>query len=180
MQNGEGRQGIVHRLDKETSGLIVIARNDVAQRRLAKQFQDRTVDKTYVALVERTPKTLTGRIEAPIGRDHQQRKRMAVVREGKPAITEYRVTDTEFREGQALVEVHILTGRTHQIRVHMAFIGSPVVGDTVYGFRKQRVSMKRHFLHAARLEFNHPTNGERLKFESPLPPVLKDTLEKLR
>ena len=180
MQNGEGRQGIVHRLDKDTSGLIVVARTDVAQRRLAKQFQDRAVDKTYIALVERTPKTLTGRIEAPIGRDHQQRKRMAVVREGKPAITEYRVIDTEFAEGQALVEVHILTGRTHQIRVHMAFIGCPVVGDTVYGFRKQRVGLKRHFLHAARLAFTHPTTGDRLQFESPLPAALKDTLEKLR
>lgn len=180
MQNGEGRQGIVHRLDKETSGLIVIARNDVAQRKLAKQFQDRTVEKTYLALVERAPKTPTGRIEAPIGRDRNQRKRMAVVREGKPAITEYKVIDTEFRDDFALVEVHILTGRTHQIRVHMAFIGCPIVGDTVYGFRKQRVSLKRYFLHAAHLAFDHPRTGERLSFNSELPPALKNTLEKLR
>lgn len=180
MQNGEGRQGIVHRLDKDTSGLIVIARTDQAQRVMAKQFQDRTVHKQYIALLEHTPKTLTGRIEAPIGRDRNQRKRMAVVREGKPAVTEYRVTDTGFREDFALAEVHILTGRTHQIRVHMAFIGCPIVGDRVYGHRKQRIGLKRHFLHAAHLAFDHPTTGQRLEFNAPLPVELRATLDKIR
>lgn len=176
----EKRAGIVHRLDKDTSGLIVIAKQDAARRRLTEQFQARTVEKRYLALLERRPQTDTGRIEAPIARDPNQRKRMAVVRGGRPAVTEFRVLDDDFSGGQALVEVQIFSGRTHQIRVHMAFIGCPVVGDTVYGFRKQRVRLKRHFLHAARLAFDHPRTGERLAFESPLPAGLRDLLEKLR
>ncbi len=174
------RRGIVHRLDKDTSGLIVIAKNAPSQLKLTEQFAKRTVDKTYLALTERPPKTLTGRIDAPIARDPKQRKRMAVQRGGKRAITEYKVIDAEFPEGQALLEVNLLTGRTHQIRVHLAFIGAPIVGDTVYGFRKQRVKLKRHFLHAAKLAFDHPVTGERLQFESPLPEDLKVLLEKLR
>lgn len=180
MFGSERRQGIVHRLDKETSGLIVIARTKPALNRLMTQFQDRTVDKGYLALLERVPKTLTGRIEAPIARDPQQRKRMAAVRDGKPAITEFKVIESDFREGQALVEVKLLTGRTHQIRVHMALIGCPIVGDTIYGFRKQRLGLKRHFLHAAKLAFDHPKTGERMTFELPLPAGLQNVLEKLR
>lgn len=176
----EQRQGIVHRLDKDTSGLMVIARTQTALAHLMKQFQNRNVQKAYIALLERTPQTATGRIEAPIARDPQQRKRMAVVRDGKPAITEFTIIDTEFRENQALVELNILTGRTHQIRVHMAFIGCPVVGDTIYGFRKQRVGMKRHFLHAAKLAFKHPQTGETLAFTSELPIGLQEVLKKLR
>jgi 23S rRNA pseudouridine1911/1915/1917 synthase len=176
----EKRMGIVHRLDKDTSGLLVIAKNDAARRKLAAQFQERTVEKIYLALLERTPQTRTGRIEAPIGRDPQQRKRMAVIRAGRQAITEYAVIDDDFAGGQALVRMRLLTGRTHQIRVHMAFIGCPVVGDTVYGFRKQRIKLKRHFLHAAELAFDHPTTGERLHFKSPLPPGLQNVMEKLR
>lgn len=180
MNIAEKRAGIVHRLDKDTSGLIVIARADSIRRKLAAQFQERTVEKMYLALLERTPKTRTGRIEAPIARDPNQRKRMAVVREGKPAVTEFEVIDDDFREGQALVKVQLFTGRTHQIRVHMAFIGCPIVGDSVYGFRKQRVGLKRHFLHAARLCFNHPHTGQRLCFDSPLPAGLQNTLDKLK
>ena len=176
----EKRMGIVHRLDKDTSGLLVIAKNDVVRRKLAAQFQERTVEKIYLALLERTPKTRIGRIEAPIARDPQQRKRMAVMRGGRPAVTEYTVTDDNFIEGQALVRIKLLTGRTHQIRVHMAFIGSPVVGDSVYGFRKQRVKLKRLFLHAAELAFDHPTTGERLHFTSPLPVGLQNIMDKLR
>lgn len=176
----EKRAGIVHRLDKDTSGLIVIAKNDRARRRLSAQFQDRTVEKTYLALVERRPQTTVGRIEAPIARDPQQRKRMAVVRGGKPAISEFEVIEDDFVGEQALLRVKIQTGRTHQIRVHLAFIGAPVVGDSVYGFRKQRVRLKRHFLHAAELHFDHPTSGERLHFEAPLPVGLQNILEKLR
>jgi 23S rRNA pseudouridine1911/1915/1917 synthase len=174
------RRGIVHRLDKETSGVILVARTAPVQRALMEQFSTRTVEKFYTAFVERTPKTLTGRIEAPIARDSNQRKRMAIVRAGKPAITEYTVKDTDFNGGQALLEVQIFTGRTHQIRVHLAFIGSPVVGDRVYGFRKQRVGLKRHWLHAARLTFDHPISGQRLTFEAPLPAELTDVLAKLR
>ena len=174
------RVGIVHRLDKDTSGLIVVGLNDRARRRLADQFRDHTVEKTYLALVERAPKTATGRIDAPIARDPHNRQRMSVIRTGKPAITEFTVIDTHFREGQALLRVNILTGRTHQIRVHLAFIGSPVVGDQTYGFRTQRIKLKRQFLHATKLCFDHPTTGERLCFESALPVGLQDILEKLR
>ncbi len=176
----EKRAGIVHRLDKNTSGLMVIAKNDVARRKLSEQFQNRTVEKHYLALVERKPETMKGRIEAPISRDPKQRKRMAVVRGGKSAITEFEVIDDQFYGDQALVRLDITTGRTHQIRVHMAFIGSPVVGDLVYGFRKQRIKMKRHFLHAAELAFDHPTSGERMSFKSEMPVGLKNILEKLK
>jgi len=180
MNTVEKRAGIVHRLDKDTSGLIVVAKNDVTRRRLMVQFQARTVEKSYLALLERTPQTRTGRIDAPIGRDPNQRKRMAVQRGGKPAITEYEVIDDEFQEDRALVRVNLLTGRTHQIRVHMAFIGCPIVGDAVYGFRKQRLKLKRHFLHAAHLCFDHPRTGERLCFDVPLPAGLQNILDKLR
>jgi 23S rRNA pseudouridine1911/1915/1917 synthase len=176
----EKRRGIVHRLDKDTSGLMVIAKNDRALMALMRQFQARTVDKIYVALLEKAPKTRTGRIEAPIGRDHRQRKRMAVQREGKPAATEFRVLDDAFPDEHALVEFRLLTGRTHQIRVHAAFIGCPIVGDRVYGYRRQRVALKRHFLHAQRLEIDQPTTGARLHFESPLPPELEDLVAALK
>jgi len=174
------RAGIVHRLDKDTSGLMVIAKHDRARRRLMAQFQSRTVEKTYIALVERAPQTRTGRIDAPIGRDPQQRKRMAVLRGGRPAITEYEVIDNRFRDGRALLRVRLLTGRTHQIRVHLAFIGCPIVGDAVYGFRRQRLKLKRHFLHAAELAFDHPMSGQRLRFQAPLPDGLQEVLAKLR
>ncbi|HLV36893.1 MAG TPA: RluA family pseudouridine synthase [Spirillospora sp.] len=176
----EKRAGIVHRLDKDTSGLIVIAKHDRARRHLTEQFQARTVEKVYTALLEKRPQTSTGRIEAPIGRDPKQRKRMAVLREGRPAISEYTVIDDDFPGGFALVKVRLLTGRTHQIRVHMAFIGCPIVGDRVYGYRKQRVGLKRQFLHASELAFDQPTTGERLHFESPLPAGLQNILTKLR
>lgn len=175
-----GRIGIVHRLDKETSGLLVIAKHLTAMNHLMAQFQNRTVEKIYLALLERTPVTSTGRIDAPIGRDPQQRKRMAVIRNGKPAVTEFTVIDDHFRDNRALVRVKLHTGRTHQIRVHMAFIGCPIVGDSVYGFRKQAVRLKRTFLHATRLCFDHPRTGERLCFDSPLPSGLQNLLDKLR
>mgnify|MGYP002621646107 CR=1 FL=1 len=180
MDDPDERRGIVHRLDKDTSGLLVIAKTAEALRRLMAQFQARTVEKTYLALLERTPRTTTGRIEAPIGRDPKQRKRMAVLRSGKPAVTEFNVIDDNFRDHAALVEFNLLTGRTHQIRVHAAFINCPVIGDRVYGFRKQRIRMKRLFLHAHRLSFDHPTSGERLTFESPLPGGLRAVMDKLR
>ena len=176
----EERVGIVHRLDRDTSGLLVIAKHAAALENLMAQFQARTVEKTYLALAERPPKTPTGRIDAPIGRDPKQRKRMAVVRDGKPAVTTFTLLDDQFRDGQALLSVKLLTGRTHQIRVHLAFIGCPIVGDTVYGFRKQRIRLKRQFLHASRLCIDHPANGERLCFQSDLPAGLRDIIGKLR
>lgn len=180
LNDPDERRGIVHRLDKETSGLIVIAKHEAALTDLMQQFQDRTVEKTYLALLERTPKTHNGRIDAPIGRDPKQRKQMAVTREGREAVTEYRVLDDQFQDQAALVEFKPLTGRTHQIRVHAAFIGCPVVGDRVYGFRKQRTRMKRHFLHAATLAFDHPASGDRMQFEVPLPVSLQQIMDKLR
>lgn len=176
----EKRAGIVHRLDKDTSGLIVIAKHDRARRKLADQFQSRTVEKVYTALLEKRPQTLSGRIDAPIGRDPKQRKRMAVLREGRPAVSEYTVIDDHFAGGYTLVKVRLLTGRTHQIRVHMAFIGCPIVGDRVYGFRKQRAGLKRQFLHASELAFDHPITGKRLRFEAPLPTDLQLVLTRLR
>lgn len=176
----EERLGIVHRLDKGTSGVIVVARNKAALLHLMNQFQERTVDKTYLALLEKTPKSDVGRVEAPIARDPRQRKRMWVNRDGKNAITEFTVLDDKFIDNRSLVKLKLLTGRTHQIRVHMAFIGCPVVGDTVYGFRKQRLKLKRQFLHATELSFDHPTTGERMNFNAPLPANLQNIMDKLR
>jgi 23S rRNA pseudouridine1911/1915/1917 synthase len=167
------RVGIVHRLDKDTSGLIVVARHTDALTALMEQFRERTVEKTYLAMTERTPKTLTGTIDAPIGRDPQQRQRMNVIARGRAAVTEYTVLDNQFKGGQAFVQCKPRTGRTHQIRVHLAFIGCPIVGDTVYGSRRKYPDFDRHFLHAAGLVIDHPRTGKRLTFESPLPDDLK-------
>ncbi len=176
----QDRLGIVHRLDRGTSGLLVVARDKPTLLALMSQFQERSVDKVYLALLERRPKSNTGLIDAPIARDPRQRKRMAVQRSGKPAQTEFEVLDDDFQGDRALVRLKLLTGRTHQIRVHLAFIGCPLVGDTVYGRRKQRVRLKRQFLHAHELAFEHPVSGERLSFESELPVGLRAVMEKLR
>ena len=174
------RLGIVHRLDRGTSGLIVTARNKPTLLALMAQFQARTVDKVYLALLEKRPASNTGIVDAPIARDPRQRKRMAVRRDGRSAQTEFEVLDDDFQGDRALVKLKLLTGRTHQIRVHMAFIGCPVVGDAVYGYRKQRVKLKRQFLHAHELAFDHPVSGERLGFVSELPVGLADVMGKLR
>ena len=176
----QDRLGIVHRLDRGTSGLLVVARNKPTLLALMRQFQERSVDKVYLALLERRPKSSSGLIDAPIARDPRQRKRMAVNRAGKPAQTEFEVLDDHFQGDRALVKLKLLTGRTHQIRAHMAFIGCPVVGDTVYGYRKQRVKLKRQFLHAHELAFEHPVSSERLAFVSELPLALRNVMEKLR
>ncbi len=171
----ETRAGIVHRLDKETSGVILIALTDPTREKLMAQFKARTIEKHYLALTERTPTTDRGKIDAPIGRDPKNRKRMAVVRDGKESVTEFQVR--ERYDDYALLDVHPLTGRTHQIRVHLAFIECPVVGDAVYGPRKQRI--KTMFLHAYRISFDHPVTGERLNFEAALPERLQTILENL-
>ncbi|MGQ9666781.1 MAG: RluA family pseudouridine synthase [Anaerolineae bacterium] len=172
------RPGIVHRLDKDTSGLLVVAKTAEARRALQAQFQARQVGKTYLALVHGMPSAPAGLIDAPLGRDPRQRKRMAVVSDGRPAVTAYRVLEPlgEY----ALLEVMPKTGRTHQIRVHLAFIGHPVVGDEVYGRRRGRLSCPRQFLHAAQLAFRHPITGQLLEFSAPLPPDLLAVLEQLR
>lgn len=175
---GIERAGIVHRLDKDTSGVIVLAKTLPALDNLQAQFKARTVYKRYLALVEGVPPSSTGLIEAPIGRDPKQRKRMAVVRDGREAATRYNLLE-DF-DSFSLLELELLTGRTHQIRVHLTWLGHPVVGDSVYGYRKQRIKMKRLFLHAANLHVDSPSNGERLEFEAPLPVVLEDVLAKLR
>lgn len=173
------RRGIVHRLDKDTSGVILVAKTARTMRRLMQQFQERTVDKTYLALVERAPQTRTGRIDLPLARDPNQRKRMKVMRDGKPAITEFTVIE-DFKDGRALLRIRLLTGRTHQIRVHLAYLNAPIVGDRIYGYRKQRLPLNRQFLHAAALSFDHPQTGIRLHFESPLPDDLQHLLNDLR
>lgn len=172
------RSGIVHRLDKDTSGLILVALTQDAQDKLMAQFQERSIEKHYLALVERHPPNDRGRIEAPIGRHPKQFKRMAVQANGKESVTEFFVR--EFYGDYAFLDVFPKTGRTHQIRVHLAFIHCPVVGDQVYGYRKQRIKMKRLFLHAHRISFSHPDTGERLSFEAPLPVGLQDILDKLK
>lgn len=177
---GEERPGIVHRLDKDTSGLIVIAKNENAHRSLQEQFRNRSVEKVYLALVDGKPPTPTGRVEAPIGRSATQRKLMSVVskEKGRVAVSEYHTLET-FPE-HTLLEVHPLTGRTHQIRVHMAFLKCPITGDTIYGKKKATLTLDRHFLHAKKLKIVLP--GEKLPkvFEAPLPEELETVLNRLR
>jgi 23S rRNA pseudouridine1911/1915/1917 synthase len=170
------RPGIVHRLDRGTSGVILVAKNDAAHLALAKQLKDRTVEKTYVALVEGTPKPAEGVIDAPIARDPRRRQRMAVVAGGRASVTAYRVV--ERFKGTSLVEARPKTGRTHQIRVHLAAIGHPIVGDRVYG--KPSPIVGRQFLHARSIVFTHPRTGERMELEAPLAPDLADALRRLR
>ena len=173
---GTLRPGIVHRLDKDTSGLMVVAKNDRAYRALSRQMKERQVQKTYLALVHGVPAPAEAVIEAPIGRHPKNRKKMAVVAGGREAVTRYRVRE-ELPGGFALLEVEPVTGRTHQIRVHLAAIGHPVVGDAIYGRRSELVG--RQFLHAWRLAFAMPLGGRTLEFESPLPPDLRRALESL-
>jgi len=177
---GEVRPGVVHRLDRDTSGLILLAKNDLTQRFLQDQFRLRKTIKTYLALVDGMPPTPSGRIEASVGRDSVHRKLMAVtgVKKGREAVSEYRTLEV-FKE-HTLLEVHPLTGRTHQIRVHLKFIGCPVAGDTVYGHRHPTIDLNRQFLHAARLTILLPGEAEARTFEAPLPEELESVLEQLR
>ncbi|MBN2500398.1 MAG: RluA family pseudouridine synthase [Anaerolineales bacterium] len=177
---GVKRPGIVHRLDKNTSGLLIVAKNDRAHRELQRQFKERSVEKHYLTLVDGQPPTKIGRIEAAIGRDPANRKRMAVTTEnkGRAAISEYQ-TKEQF-DKHAFLDVHILTGRTHQIRVHMAFIGCPVVGDTVYGRKRPTLPVKRQLLHAARMQLQLPGAARPRLFEAPLPDDFLQTLARLR
>jgi len=177
---GEIRPGIVHRLDKDTSGLLVVAKNDAAHQSLAQQIKDRTLKRIYWCIVEKNIKEDKGIINAPIGRHPTNRKKMAVLNSptAKPAITHFKVLE---RFGQyTLVEARLETGRTHQIRVHMAYIGHPVVGDSVYGSRKQKFNLKGQVLHAKKLGLIHPSTGEYMEFEAPLPPYFEDLLDILR
>jgi 23S rRNA pseudouridine1911/1915/1917 synthase len=167
------RPGVVHRLDKDTSGVMLVAKNSAAQANLSKQFKSHSVTKAYLALVKGKLEPESGIIEADIGRDPRNRKKMAVVAQGREARTEYRVI--KYIGGYTLLEVMPETGRTHQIRVHLAAIGFPVVGDKVYGVKSPHLS--RQFLHASRLGFRLPSTGEYVEFESALPPDLAKALE---
>jgi 23S rRNA pseudouridine1911/1915/1917 synthase len=200
---GPLRPGIVHRLDKQTSGLIVVAKDDPTHRRLSKMFADREVHKTYIALVHGSVRLDRGTLNAPISRDQQRRTRMTTHRmSGRTAVSHYRVLERfQSRYGHfTLVEVEIETGRTHQIRVHLSSIGHPVVGDTLYGAPQkilplleapatrlqktaaleQAISVDRNFLHAMRLRLAHPESGKGMEFETPLPADLEGWLTRLR
>lgn len=175
--NGQLRPGIVHRLDKDTSGVMVVAKHDQAHRVLAEQIKAHTIRREYQALVHGIIKENLGSIEAPIGRSRTDRKKMAVISDGKPAVSRYRVL--ERFHNYTLVQVTLLTGRTHQIRVHMSYIKHPVVGDPVYGPVKQHLGLDSQALHACLLGLRHPTTGEYMEFESPLPEVFQKALSKL-
>ncbi len=170
---GEIRPGIVHRLDKDTSGLMIAAKNEAAHHDLSRQIKDRAVRKGYLALVEGVPSPDSGVIDVPIGRDPRRRTRMAVTPEGRESRTGYRLLE---RAGlYSLLELQLHTGRTHQARVHLAWLGHPLLGDAVYG--KRSAQLPRHFLHAHSLAFAHPATGEALEFSSPLPDDLVTALE---
>jgi 23S rRNA pseudouridine1911/1915/1917 synthase len=172
------RPGIVHRLDKDTSGVMVVAKNDKAHMSLSNQIKERSVVKKYVAIVEGVIKEEEGKVEAPIGRHPVDRKKMAVIEDGRYALTLYKVLE-RFKEN-TLIEAVIKTGRTHQIRVHMAYIGHPVVGDPIYGFKKQKFKLEGQALHSRVLGFMHPTKGVYMEFEAPLPEYFKKLIEILR
>jgi 23S rRNA pseudouridine1911/1915/1917 synthase len=182
---GEARPGIVHRLDRGTSGLMVIAKNDRAHQELSRQFHDREVEKEYIALVWGLVQA-GRRIDAPIGRDTDQRQKMSTrARRARSAVT--RVTWARHLKGVSLLKVAIATGRTHQIRVHLSTIGHPIVGDALYGGVHRRVQadlravmrLERPFLHATRLSFAHPIDGRRVDFDSPLPPDLESVIDEV-
>jgi len=175
---GIERAGIVHRLDKDTSGLILVAKDEETREALQREFKRRRVSKKYLALVEDHVLPREGIIDAPIGRDKRDRKKMAVVRGGREAKTAYRVV--KYFAEHTLLEAFPHTGRTHQVRVHLAWLGYPIVGDAVYGYRRQRLLRDRHFLHAAGIRFIHPSTGEGMKFEVPLPDELEQVVVRLR
>ena len=174
---GVQRPGIVHRLDKDTSGIMIVAKNDRAHLHLSKQLKDRVMEKHYLAVVEGEMKDDEGMIDQPIGRSKRDRKKMAVVPDGRPAQTEW--TMLEHLRNAALLDVHILTGRTHQIRVHMRYIHHPVAGDPLYG-QKNGLKTPRMLLHAHTLAFTHPRTGERVVFTAPPPVEFEQALQKLR
>ena len=179
--NGVLRPGIVHRIDKDTSGLLVVAKNDKAHLSLSKQIEEKTCRRTYLALLEGVVKRDGGTVTTYIGRDPSDRIKMAVVspEKGKLAITDYTVLK-RYKENFTLCRFDLHTGRTHQIRVHARHLGDPVVGAAVYGIKKQRFSLNGQLLHAWRLQFTHPATGEEMCFEAPLPDYFKSVLSKLK
>lgn len=176
--NGVARPGIVHRIDKDTSGILVIAKNDNAHKKLAEQLKEHSMKREYVALVEGIIKEESGMVDKPLGRHPKERIKMAIVSGGKRAVTHYEVV--ERFERNTLVKCILETGRTHQIRVHMSYIGHPLVGDPIYGYKKQKFSLNGQMLHAKKLGFIHPTTEKYMEFESEIPDYFIDVLKKLR
>ncbi|MDP4125877.1 MAG: RluA family pseudouridine synthase [Bacillota bacterium] len=177
--NGVLRPGIVHRIDKDTSGILVVAKNDLAHQRLAAQLKEHTMARRYLALVNGVVSEPSGTVDAPIGRDPSDRKRMAVVtHHSKRAVTHYTVLE-RFGESTYL-EVRLETGRTHQIRVHMAYVKHPVLGDPLYGPKKNRFGLNGQMLHAARLGFEHPRSGKWMEFNAPVPDLFADLIKRLK
>ncbi len=174
---GEIRPGIVHRLDKDTSGLIIIAKNDIAHINLSEQIKNRQIKKTYIALVRGVIKENEATINMPIARSTKDRKKMAVSKNGKNAITHFKVIKRY--DKYTLLEIKIETGRTHQIRVHMSQIGYPIIGDTVYSNGKNEFGVVGQMLHASKLVFTHPNNKKQMNLEAPLPKYFLDILEKI-
>lgn len=176
--NGVVRPGIVHRIDKNTSGLLVVAKNDKAHLALSKQLEDKTCRRIYLALVEGVVKNDSGTIDTEIGRNKKDRTKMAVVSFGRRAVTDYKVVKRY--EGYTLMEFSLRTGRTHQIRVHCQYLGHPVVGDKEYGFKNQKFKLDGQLLHARQLSFVHPTTEKQVTFDSPLPDYFVNVLKKLK
>ena len=176
---GEIRPGIVHRLDKDTSGVILVAKNDKAHINLSEQIKNHEVEKTYIALVRGIVKENEAKIDMPIGRDKNDRKKMTVREDGKNAITNFKVLERYEKDNCTLLEVKIETGRTHQIRVHLSHIGYPVIGDEVYSNGKNKWGIKGQCLHAESLKFKHPITGKEMKIEAELPEYFKEILRKM-
>lgn len=181
----EKRPGIVHRLDKDTSGLIIVAKNERALRMMQSQFKNRTIKKVYLALVAGQLQPPAALIDAPIGRDPRNRKRMGVIPPGSTTSLRARPSQTNYAtlityDDYTLVECHPRTGRTHQIRVHLAYAGYPIAGDTIYGHRKRQLGLRRHFLHAAELTFERPSDNQELTIHAKLPPDLQAALDKIK
>lgn len=176
--NGKVRPGIVHRIDKDTSGLLVVAKNNQSHENLAKQIAEHTCFRHYVALVEGVVKEDSGTIKTYIDRDKKDRKKMAVSETGRVAITHFDVL--ERFAGYTLMHFKLETGRTHQIRVHTKFMGHPIVGDKTYGFSKQKFNLAGQLLHAKELELTHPTTGERMHFYAPIPDYFQNVLKKIK
>ena len=174
---GKIRPGIVHRLDKDTSGVIVVAKNDKAHINLSNQIKNHEVEKTYIALVRGIVKENEATIDMPIGRSKTDRKKMTVREDGKNAVTNFKVLERFYEDNCTLLEVKIETGRTHQIRVHLSHIGYPIIGDYVYSNGKNKWGIKGQCLHAKSLKFRHPVTGKQMEIEAELPEYLKKILE---
>lgn len=177
--NGVIRPGIVHRIDKDTTGILVIAKNDEAHNSLAKQFKDHSIKREYYALVEGRFSKESGTVDKPLGRNKKDRLKMDIVEDGRRAVTHYEVLE-QYDKGVSLIKCTLETGRTHQIRVHMASIGHPLVGDQTYGFKKQKFKIEGQALHAKTLGFIHPSTGEYIEFTSDLPEYFEELIKKLR